>query len=174
MLHGATEVLGRVHAGQLRLDRTLDVWVADQTAAMDLQSRLLPHLTSLRELLDRNGEDFAQWLSRRASRTERNAARDNLTRRRVEGAGLVEELGRADALLGSDVAAAERHWAADACVGRGIRVEEKTAASPCEQARRDELRHLMVLTRETPHSLADTSVSTRNIAAATSPPDRSS
>ena len=92
VLRGVTEILEKILAGNLRLDRTLNLWVADHTKRKELERRLRPNLVALRRILDRNGRDFRRAMNRQLPYEQRRSAWENLAVRRAEGARLVEQL----------------------------------------------------------------------------------
>jgi len=93
VLQAAVAMLEKVGEGKLRLDRTVEVSVTDIREKRHIMGVLEPNLKTLRELLRRNGHDYALALSKRQTRATRRAAWRRLVRRRGRAVRLIEELG---------------------------------------------------------------------------------
>ncbi len=93
ILHAAVDLLERIYAGKLRLDRTIEVSVTNLRRKRRIIKLLGPNLATLKHLLERNREDFRVMMSKGATRVERSAARLRLIRRRTKAVRLVEEFG---------------------------------------------------------------------------------
>jgi RNA polymerase primary sigma factor len=92
ILQGALTLLRKVHRGELRLDRTIDVSVTDAAVKKQVLSLLGPNLRTLTHLLRRNRKDFYIALSKKRQKVERRLAWHRLTVRRYKAVRLVEEL----------------------------------------------------------------------------------
>ena len=92
VLHAALDVLQRVHRGELRLDRTIEVSVTNTTEKKKIMKRLGPNVATLRHLLLRNNADFRFAIDRKHNKKERHAAWQRLIRRRNKAVRLIEEL----------------------------------------------------------------------------------
>jgi len=92
MLQGAVSALEKVHAGQLRLDRTIEVSVANTAEKKRIMMRLGPNLHTLRRLLFQNHEDYRTAVSLKQPEQVRRDAWRRLVRRRNKAVRLVEEL----------------------------------------------------------------------------------
>jgi RNA polymerase primary sigma factor len=92
ILQGALTLLRKVHRGELRLDRTIDVSVTDAAVKKQILSLLGPNLRTLTHLLRRNRKDFYIALSKKRPLVERRLAWHRLTVRRYKAVRLVEEL----------------------------------------------------------------------------------
>jgi RNA polymerase primary sigma factor len=142
-----------VGEGKLRLDRTVEVSVTDIREKRHIMGVLEPNLKTLRELLRRNGHDYALALSKRQTRATRRAAWRRLVRRRGRAVRLIEELGlrtqRLQPLLERLVQIAQRmdELKRQLAELRHIRDPQRVAAV------RQELHSLMRLTLETPTTL---------------------
>lgn len=92
VLHGALDLLDKVHKGELRLDRTIEISVTNTAEKKRVLQRLGPNLTTIRHLLSHNAADFEQAVSRSAKRSEKRAAWRRLIHRRNKIIRLVEEM----------------------------------------------------------------------------------
>ena len=92
VLQGAVETLEKVRAGELRLDRTIEVSVTNTSEKKRILQRLTPNLVTLRHLLDCNRDDFRVAISKSTPLTERREAWRRLVRRRNKAVRLIEEL----------------------------------------------------------------------------------
>jgi RNA polymerase primary sigma factor len=153
VLQAAVAMLEKVGEGKLRLDRTVEVSVTDIREKRHIMGVLEPNLKTLRELLRRNGHDYALALSKRQTRATRRAAWRRLVRRRGRAVRLIEELGlrtqRLQPLLERLVQIAQRmdELKRQLAELRHIRDPQRVAAV------RQELHSLMRLTLETPTTL---------------------
>ena len=92
MLHGAYDLLMKVHLKQLRLDRTIEVSVTNKVEKARILKRLIPNLATLKELLKQNKEDFKVAIDRKFTMASRRPAWRRLVIRRNKCIRLVEEL----------------------------------------------------------------------------------
>ncbi|MFM8579383.1 MAG: sigma-70 family RNA polymerase sigma factor [Planctomycetaceae bacterium] len=92
ILRGAIGLLERVHAGTLRLDRTLEVAVTDTAEKKRLLRRLGPNLATLRKIASENRRLFRFAMSPRHSTSARKRAWRRLVRQRNKAVRLVEEM----------------------------------------------------------------------------------
>jgi len=92
MLHGAYDLLLKVHLKQLRLDRTIEVSVTNKVEKARILKRLIPNLATLKALLKQNKEDFMVAIDRKFTMTSRRSAWKRLVVRRNKCVRLVEEL----------------------------------------------------------------------------------
>ncbi len=90
-LQAAVTLLQKVRDGRLRLDRTIDVSVADIAQKRHVMDVLPSNLRTLRYLLKANRRDFATAISRSHTRGQRREAWHRLVRRRRRAVRLVEE-----------------------------------------------------------------------------------
>jgi len=153
VLQAAVAMLEKVGDGKLRLDRTVEVSVTDIREKRHIMGVLEPNLKTLRELLRRNGQDYAVALSKRQGRAARRAAWRRLVRRRGRAVRLVEELGlrtqRLHPLLEKlgQISARMDDIKQQLAELRRVRDPQRTLAL------RRELHGLMRLTLETPSTL---------------------
>ncbi len=157
MLQGAVSALEKVHAGQLRLDRTIEVSVTNTAEKKRIMQRLGPNLHTLRRLLFQNHEDYRIAVSLKQPEEARREAWRRLVRRRNKAVRLVEELNlRANRLqpLFNDLSDISKRMqnlkeeiaileASDSDTPRGRTLEELGA----------ELHYLMRITYESPATL---------------------
>lgn len=91
-LEGAIAILEQVRDGELRLDRTVEVSVTNTAEKKRTLRRLGPNVTTLRELVRRNRNDYYIAIDKQRPRRERRAAWASLVRRRNRAVRLVEEM----------------------------------------------------------------------------------
>jgi RNA polymerase primary sigma factor len=92
VLESAVAALEKVYAGELRLDRTIEVSVTNTTEKKNIMKRLGPNLKTLKHLLKQNYRDFHIAISKRFPRKVRREAWKRLVIRRNKAVRLVEEL----------------------------------------------------------------------------------
>ena len=92
VLAGALQLLERVQAGTVRLDRTIEVSVTNTGEKKRILRRLEPNLVTLRRLEQEKRRLFRIATSRAAAREERRAAWRRLVRQRNKSVRLVEEM----------------------------------------------------------------------------------
>ena len=93
VLRGAVELLRQVKVGRRRLDRTFDLWAADQQRLAEVSQQLTPSLTEIEELLHRNGEEFRTVVNRQIPIQQRRAVWRKILARRARAATLINQLG---------------------------------------------------------------------------------
>ncbi len=152
LLQGAVALLEKVRAGQLRLDRTIEVSVTNTAGKKKILARLGPNLKTLVHLLRSNRHDFHVAISRSTPMQKRQQAWSRLVRRRNKAVRLIEELnlrtGRLQPLL-DKLSEISR---------RMVVLRDQLLANPdCELGSTDELRkelrYLMRITLESPSTL---------------------
>ena len=92
VLQGAVSALEKVQAGELRLDRTVEVSVTNTAEKKLILKRMKPNLETLHQLLVANANDYQIAISKSNPKRERREAWKRLTRRRGRAVRLVEEL----------------------------------------------------------------------------------
>jgi RNA polymerase primary sigma factor len=92
VLAGALHLLERVHAGTIRLDRTIEVSVTNTGEKKRILKRLEPNLVTLRRLEEEKRRLFRTAMSRSTPLAERRAAWRRLVRKRNKSVRLVEEM----------------------------------------------------------------------------------
>ena len=91
-LVNTVEVLEKVHAGELPFDRTIKVSLTERLTKEQVSARMPLNLPTLRHLMEKQRQDFAVLISRRAVAEEKQAARSRYVSRRKKMLQLVEEL----------------------------------------------------------------------------------
>jgi RNA polymerase primary sigma factor len=153
VLHASIELLQKVADGALRLDRTIEISVTNTTEKKRILKRIGPNLVTARRLLALNQADYRTAAKRAASSGEKCAAWKRLIVRRNKIVRLVEELNlRIQRLL---PIMGQLHEIADRMISIKQQLDDKsTPIRPGhEQDLRAELRYLMRITLETPHTL---------------------
>src|SRR3989344_6053295 len=80
ILELAATMLERVHQGELRLDRTVEVSVTDAEKKNELRRRLVPNTETLQKMLGGNREDFKLAVSKMGRTHDRREAWGKLTK----------------------------------------------------------------------------------------------
>jgi RNA polymerase primary sigma factor len=153
VLHAAVELLQKVAAGALRLDRTIEISVTNTSEKKRILKRVGPNLDTARRLLEMNQSDFRIAVNRATAPAEKQAAWRRLIVRRNKVVRLIEELNlriqRLTPIMGQLHEIADRMISIKEQLGHptalGVRTNEKDL--------RAELRYLMRITLETPHTL---------------------
>ena len=148
------ETLERVHRGELPFDRTIKVSLTECLTKEQIQARMPHNLKTLRQLMERQRQDFRVLVSLSATPERKREARRRFLRDRIKCLQLVEELSlrtrRVQPLI-KQLAAVSRRM-------DEIRARLKEAAfdgveTPKTAELRRELRELMLKTLESPRSL---------------------
>ncbi len=159
LLQGAVALLEKVRAGQLRLDRTIEVSVTNTAGKKKILARLGPNLKTLVHLLQTNRHDFRVAISRSTPMSKRQQAWSRLVRRRNKAVRLIEELnlrtGRLQPLL-EKLAEISRRMV----VLREQLASNSTGELGSTDELRKELRYLMRITLESPSTLERRSLRT--------------
>jgi RNA polymerase primary sigma factor len=92
VLAGAVQLLEKVLAGTVRLDRTIEVSVTNTSEKKRLLKRLAPNLVTLRRIEEEKRRLFRVAMSRSAPLERRRAAWRRLVRQRNKAVRLVEEM----------------------------------------------------------------------------------
>ena len=92
VLAGAVDLLEKVQAGTVRLDRTIEVSVTNTREKKRLLKRLAPNLVTLRRIEQEKRRLFRVAMSRSAPLERRRAAWQRLVRQRNKAVRLVEEM----------------------------------------------------------------------------------
>ena len=154
VLRRATVVLERVRRGDLRLDRTIDIWVSDHAEKEAIKSKLGPNLETLRQLLPANGRDFYTAINRRNPEHERHAAWERTVRRRVRATELIEEFDLRMQVLEPLLDELLRIKASMLALKRQLSRRSTRPDTPKQRIAREQLHWLMAMTRESPQTLA--------------------
>jgi RNA polymerase primary sigma factor len=154
MLQGAVTLLKKVRDGELRLDRTVDVSVTDAPEKKRIMARLHPNLRTLDHLLVRNQGDFRLAISKSTPMAERRAAWRRLMRRRHKAVRLVEELNlRTQRLQPLMEKLAEISRRMDDLLDQIRSLRGQHGSAEKIALLRNDLRHLMQITLESPSTL---------------------
>ena len=154
-MQATIETLTKVHQGILPFDRTIKVSLTEQLAKEQIMARMPYNLKTLDHLLAENRHDFRRALNKNASGPERLAAKARFRNRRRRALTLVEELSlrtrRVQPLMGQleEISRQMR-----SLVERIADLDGHSAAKDERANLRKELRDLMLLTLESPKSLA--------------------
>lgn len=154
VLQAAATLLEKVHRGELRLDRTIEISVTNTAEKKRVLKRLGPNLFTIRHLLSLNREDYLVAVNRTYSMAARRKAWRRLVARRGKVIRLVEELNlRLQRLL---PVMDELHK-----IGARMAVIKQQLAEPSDlhgpqhtHELEHELRYLMRITHESPATLA--------------------
>jgi RNA polymerase primary sigma factor len=154
VLAGAVQMLEKVQAGTLRLDRTIEVSVTNTTEKKRLLRRLGPNLVTLRRIELEKRRLFRIAMSRAVPLERRRAAWRRLVRQRNKAVRLVEEMHlriqRLHPLLKQLRSLAQRHDAIRGQLEDGLSsAGEGTAAKQLVL----EQRHILLTTRESRRTL---------------------
>jgi RNA polymerase primary sigma factor len=149
------EVLKKVNNGELPFDRTIKVSVTENLEKEQILSRMPANLSTLEHLLECNQRDFRSYLKGKGDQELRRRLRRDLKKRRAKAVTLVEELSirtqKVQPLMKrlEQVAARMREIVdqLDECRAGRIGKEDKSNLEK-------ELRDLMLMSQETPESLA--------------------
>ncbi len=151
VLAGAVELLEKVQAGTVRLDRTIEVSVTNTGEKKRLLKRLAPNLATLRRIEQEKRKLFRIALSRSVPLERRRAAWRRLVRQRNKAVRLVEEMHlriqRLYPLLKQLRGMARRHDA----------IREQLGLPGCDSSTRESLareqRRILLITRESRRTL---------------------
>ena len=86
------ELLEKIRANKVRLDRSIDVSVSDLEAKKHIQGLLDPSISTLRKILSRNRSEFTRITSGSVSREERRKLIKKIRRRRLRAVRILAEL----------------------------------------------------------------------------------
>ncbi len=153
MLHGAAELLEKVAAGKLRLDRTIEISVTNTEEKKRILRRIGPNLQTIHHLLAQNQIDFRIATNRHRSQARRHAAWRRMICRRNKVVRLIEEF---NLRLPRLIPIMERlHEIAHrmATVNQQLFHPEHRMHPGNKSVLRRELQYLMKITLETPATL---------------------
>ena len=157
-MRATVDSLQRVHRGELPFDRTIKVSLTERLTKEQIQSRMPHNLDTLEHLLASNKDIFAQLIRQSTTARQRKKIRTQFIRNRQKSLQLVEELSlrtrRVQPLMHQLKHFSERMTQLKQELA-SLRQEGPTEEVKEAQLRvRQELWKLMVLTHETPKSLA--------------------
>ncbi|GIW92057.1 MAG: RNA polymerase sigma factor SigA [Pirellulaceae bacterium] len=154
-LRATVETLTRVHKGQLPFDRTIKVSLTERLTKEQIQARMPHNLETLQKLMEANRRDFEQLIRRSLAPEERAVIRRRFLRRRRKCLVLVEELSLRTRRVQPLMKQLEEYALRMAELRRRLSELRAEPAAVEERANaRHELRDLMLLTQESPRSLA--------------------
>ena len=157
MLHGAIQLLQKVHNGELRIDRTIEVSVTNISGKKKIMQRIGPNVTTALHLLGQNRTDFSIAISKSTTEKRRTEAWRRIVRRRMKVVRLVEELDlRATKLTPVHEKLREISTRMNTLIGQLNELRENGAEASFgvgEEELRAELRYLMKITLESPSTL---------------------
>ncbi|MCR9294707.1 MAG: sigma-70 family RNA polymerase sigma factor [bacterium] len=155
MLQGACRLLEQVRDSKLRLDRTIEVSVTNAAEKKAIMKRIVPNIHTLRHLLILNHHDYFIAINRKLDKATRSEAWQRLTRRRNRCVRLVEEMNlrtnRLEPLFEKLEAIEDRMRTLKHQI-ETARVSEKPE-DPVLAGLLEELRYLMRITHESPHTI---------------------
>ncbi|MEX1042671.1 MAG: sigma-70 family RNA polymerase sigma factor [Pirellulaceae bacterium] len=156
LLRHAYEQLDKVRHGKLRLDRTVEVSVTNTKEKKLIMKRIGPNLDTLKQMLAANDADYRVAVNRNADDAERSLAWKRLTRRRSKAVRLIEELNlRTNKITSLLDKIREVSHRMDSLLDQISQAQSQGGihnGQTVEELRR-ELRALMRITLETPHTL---------------------
>ncbi len=154
-MQATVDTLTKVHDGQLPFDRTIKVSLTERLTKEQILARMPHNLPTLHRLLSESRAEFEKLISRRTRPAERAAARRRFLRARRKMLQLVEELSLRTRRVHPLIRQLEEFLRRIQQIRSRLNVIrfEATAVEERSQLRK-ELRDLMVLTQESPHSLA--------------------
>jgi RNA polymerase primary sigma factor len=157
-MRATVDSLQRVHRGELPFDRTIKVSLTERLTKEQIQARMPHNLNTLEHLLASNKEIFTQLIRKSTTARQRKTIRTQFIRNRQKSLQLVEELSlrtrRVQPLMHQLKDFSERMTQLKQELA-SLRQERPTEEVKEARLRaRQELWKLMVLTHETPRSLA--------------------
>jgi RNA polymerase primary sigma factor len=154
VLHAAVDLLDKVHQGELRLDRTIEISVTNTVEKKRTLKRLKPNLETIRHLLYLNQADFRIAVHTKRSGAEKHAAWRRLVVRRNKVVRLVEELNLRLGRLLPIMAQLHKIGERMATIKQQLAEPEKLISEKHQAELVRELHYLMRITLETPATLA--------------------
>ncbi len=153
-MRATTDVLKKVHEGQLPFDRTIKVSLTERLTKEQITARMPHNLRTLAHLLKLNRREFKAAMRRSTPKKERLAARQRFTANQQKALRLVEELSLRTRRVQPMMRQLEEFCHRMERIATRLAGLKKTDAMKVERANlRKELRELMLLTMETPRRL---------------------
>ncbi|MEO2046304.1 MAG: sigma-70 family RNA polymerase sigma factor [Pirellulales bacterium] len=153
MQRGAAELLEKVAAGNLRLDRTIEISVTNTAEKKRVLKRITPNLITIRHLLAQNQIDYRVATSRGGTLALKRVAWRRMICRRNKVVRLIEELNirlpRLMPLMDRLHEIAQRM----AQIKLQLQQPQQLLHAGAEQQLRRELKYLMKITLETPATI---------------------
>jgi len=155
-LRNVVETLKRVHAGELPFDRTVKVSQTENLEKENILKRMPHNLRTLEPLMELNVEDFARMIDPATPPAERTALRKRIKARRRKTVTLVEELSIRTQKVQPLMKRLEQISARmDELERQLAAMAEVPSDNEDKVALERELRDLMMLTLEEPHTLRE-------------------
>ena len=153
-MRGTIGALQKVHNGALPFDRTIKVSLTERLTKEQIIARMPHNLATLSHLIEENQKDFNLMMSRRTSPEARVEIRKRFIRRRRKMLTLIEELSLRTRRVQAMMRQMEDAVARMDEIRRQLRLLLDTPATRDKRANlRRELRDLMAMAQESPHSL---------------------
>jgi RNA polymerase primary sigma factor len=154
VLRGAVDLLEKVRDSQLRLDRTIEISVTNTREKRRILQRIGPNLETIHHLLVQNQQDFQAIVTKSRPLADRRKVWRKMVRRRNKVVRLVEEMNlriqRLFPLLDQLQHIASRMRTLKEQLGEPAQILSLAHFDELKA----ELRYLMRITHETPHTLA--------------------
>lgn len=154
VLQGAVELLEKVAAGELRLDRTIEISVTNTSEKKRTLKRLGPNVRTIKHLLQLNRADFCIVVSRKRTAAEKRTAWRRLVVRRNKVVRLVEELNLRLGRLLPLMQQLHKIGHRMSVIKQQLAEPEKLISEKMIAELKGELRYLIRITLETPATLA--------------------
>jgi RNA polymerase primary sigma factor len=154
VLQGAVDLLEKVHRGELRLDRTIEISVTNTAEKKRTLKRLVPNLQTIKHLLSLNQVDYRVAVNRRQVAGDRHRAWRRLVARRNKIVRLVEEMNLRIGRLLPIMHQLHEIGARMATIKQYLAETNPLLGDHQQIEFRAELRYLMRITLETPATLA--------------------
>ncbi|MEM1225375.1 MAG: sigma-70 family RNA polymerase sigma factor [Planctomycetota bacterium] len=154
-LRATVETLHRVHSGELPFDRTIKVSLTERLTKEQISQRMPHNLRTLDYLIEENRIDFDMLVRKSVSPRLKSAVRTRFLRRRRKALELVEELSLRSRRVTPLLRQLEKIAGRMTFIRDRLQQLGEDAVSQDEAADlRQELRELMMVTQESPSSLA--------------------
>jgi RNA polymerase primary sigma factor len=154
VLQGAIELLEKVLAGELRLDRTIEISVTNTQEKKRTLKRLAPNLATAKHLMRLNQTDYRISIDRRRSPSEKHSAWRRLVTRRGKIVRLVEELNLRLGKLMPMMQQLHKIGERMSTIKQQLAEPERLTSDKLHAELIQELRYLMRITLESPATLA--------------------
>ena len=154
MLQAAVELLEKVQAGELRLDRTIEISVTNTAEKKRTLKRLAPNLATIKHLMRLNQVDFRNAIDRTRSKAEKHTSWKQLVTRRSKIVRLVEELNLRLGKLMPMMAQLHKIGERMVTIKQQLGEPERLISEKQHAELKQELRYLMRITLESPATLA--------------------
>jgi RNA polymerase primary sigma factor len=153
LLQASIQLLEKVFAGKIRIDRVIDVALTNLREKAEIRKMLGPNLRTVASLARRNRLDFALATSFRRSESVQRQARRRLIRQRSKAATLVQELRLRPECLLPALKRFRQLGAEMEQVNQRLNHDGGYCDAPNDREMRKHLRALMRSVQETPATL---------------------